>query len=325
MTLIAAVASLALLATVLYAVLGGADFGGGVWNLLATGPRREEQRTTITEAIGPVWEANHVWLIFLIVTLFTCFPAAFAAIATGVNTPLALALLGIVLRGSAFAFRNYAADTPWIARPWSIVFGSASIIAPFFFGTAVGGIATGEYNWTSPFALCIGLFAVALCAQLAAVFLLLETDDPRCSATSIAARSGRPSRSGSSASCRRSWRTPTIRRCSRRLRARPHSPQSRRRSSSESVSSSVSRAETMGQRASSLRRRSPRCWSGGSWPSPRTRPRPVDHRRSGVPAGNARGLPHCRRERCRLPDPLTRLSLRGLRKGPAQLSPHVGG
>jgi cytochrome d ubiquinol oxidase subunit II len=178
MSLVAGVALVALLGIVLYAIFGGADFGGGVWDLLATGPRSAAQRAAISEAIGPVWEANHVWLIFVLVTLWTCFPPAFADIATGLNTPLAIALLGIVLRGSAFAFRNYAADEPRIARPWTIVFGSASTITPFFFGAAAGGIATGRYDWTSPFALCVGVFAVALCAQLAAVFLLLESEDP---------------------------------------------------------------------------------------------------------------------------------------------------
>jgi cytochrome d ubiquinol oxidase subunit II len=170
-------ALIALLGIVLYAILGGADFGGGLWELLASGPRREQQRTVITEAIGPVWEANHVWLIFVIVTLFTCFPPAFSDIATGDNTPLAIALLGIVLRGSAYAFRNYADDDK-VAHFWLVVFGSASIITPFFLGTAVGGIATGSYDWHSPFALCVGLLAVALCGELAAVFLLLETEDP---------------------------------------------------------------------------------------------------------------------------------------------------
>jgi cytochrome bd ubiquinol oxidase subunit II len=179
MSAVEGVALIALLGIVLYAIFGGADFGGGVWDLFATGPRRELQRTAITEAIGPVWESNHVWLILLIVTLFTCFPPAFADIATGLNTPLAIALVGIVLRGSAFTFRNYASDDPRVAYPWSVVFGSASIIAPFFFGAAAGGIATGSYDWTSPFALFVGLLAVALCAQLAAVFILRETQDPQ--------------------------------------------------------------------------------------------------------------------------------------------------
>lgn len=178
MNALEAAALVALAAIVLYAVFGGADFGGGVWDLLATGPRREAQRDAISQAIGPVWESNHVWLIFALVVLFTCFPPAFADIATGVNAPLTFALLGIVLRGSAFVFRNYAADAPRLARTWTVVFGAASIIAPFFFGDAVGALATGRYAWTSPFALAVGFFAVALCAQVAAVFLLRETDDP---------------------------------------------------------------------------------------------------------------------------------------------------
>lgn len=177
MTLQTAAAGVVLLAIALYAVFGGADFGGGVWDLLASGPRREAQRDAITEAIGPVWESNHVWLIFAWVTAFTCFPPAYADAATGLNAPLTIALIGVVLRGAAFVFRNYAHDIVVAARSWSVVFGAASILAPFFLGDAVGAIATGSYAWTSGFALAVGAFAVALCAQVAAVFLLLETDD----------------------------------------------------------------------------------------------------------------------------------------------------
>jgi cytochrome bd ubiquinol oxidase subunit II len=176
MTAIVTAAALTLLGIALYGVFGGADFGGGVWDLLATGPRREMQRDAVSHAIGPVWEANHVWLIFVIVALFTCFPPAYADLATGLNTPLWLALIGIVLRGSAFVFRNYASDKPALARTWTAVFGAASIIAPFFFGDAAGAVATGTYAWTSPFALSVGLLAVALCAQIAAVFMLRETN-----------------------------------------------------------------------------------------------------------------------------------------------------
>src|SRR2546428_2231865 len=89
------------------ALLGGGDFGGGVWALLAAGPRRERQRDLIAEAMGPVWEANHVWLILAIVLLFTCFPAAFARLGTLLHIPLSLVLIGIVLRGSAFTFWRY--------------------------------------------------------------------------------------------------------------------------------------------------------------------------------------------------------------------------
>jgi cytochrome d ubiquinol oxidase subunit II len=176
MTAIYIAAAITLVAIAIYALFGGADFGGGVWDLLATGPRREMQRDAVSHAIGPVWEANHVWLIFVIVALFTCFPPAYADLATALNAPLSLALIGIVLRGAAFVFRNYASDMPGIARPWTVVFGAASIVAPFFLGDAVGAVATGTYAWTSPFALAVGLFAVALCAQTAAVFLLHETN-----------------------------------------------------------------------------------------------------------------------------------------------------
>jgi cytochrome d ubiquinol oxidase subunit II len=161
----------------LYAVLGGADFGGGVWDLLASGPRSAQQRHAITEAIGPVWEANHVWLIFAIVTSFTCFPAAYADISIGLYAPLSLALVGIVLRGAAFVFRNYASDAPGITYTWTGIFGAASLLAPFFLGDAIGALATGRYAWTSPFALAVGAFAVTICAQIAAVFILKEIED----------------------------------------------------------------------------------------------------------------------------------------------------
>ncbi len=94
-------------ALVLYALLGGADFGGGVWDLLASGPRKREQRALIERVIGPIWEANHVWLILVVVLLFTAFPPAFAAISIALHVPLTLFLVGVVFRGSAFSFRSY--------------------------------------------------------------------------------------------------------------------------------------------------------------------------------------------------------------------------
>jgi cytochrome d ubiquinol oxidase subunit II len=177
MTPVALAALVGLAAMVLYAVFGGADFGGGVWDLLAWGPRRDAQRAAITTAIGPVWESNHVWLIFALVILFTCFPAAFADIATGLNAPLCFALVGIVMRGTAFVFRNYATDSPALVRVWTVVFGIASLLTPFWFGAAIGALATGRYAWLSAFALSTGVFAVAVCAQIAAVFLVREVDD----------------------------------------------------------------------------------------------------------------------------------------------------
>ena len=176
MTAVNAAALTGLTVIALYAIFGGADFGGGVWDLLATGPRRNAQRAAITNAIGPVWEANHVWLIFAIVILFTCFPRAFADISVGLFAPLSFALIGIVLRGAAFIFRNHV-DVAALRQTWTVVFGAASILAPFFLGDCAGAIATGRYDWTSPLALSIGLFAVVLVAQTAAVFLLLETTD----------------------------------------------------------------------------------------------------------------------------------------------------
>lgn len=163
-------------ALTLYALFGGADFGGGVWDLLAAGPRRDAQREAIAHAMGPVWETNHVWLIFVIVLMFTCFPAAFAALSVGLYVPLTFVLIGIILRGAAFAFRSQAYHAERHAETWGRLFGIASVIAPFFFGTAVGGLASGTFAWYSPFALTVGVFAVALCAQIAAVFLTLETD-----------------------------------------------------------------------------------------------------------------------------------------------------
>ncbi|HEU5447784.1 MAG TPA: cytochrome d ubiquinol oxidase subunit II, partial [Acidimicrobiia bacterium] len=110
-----------------YALTGGADFGAGFWDLVAGGPQRgSAQRKLIEHAIGPVWEANHVWLIFLIVLLFTCFPAAYAAASIALFWPLHLVLIGIVLRGTAYVFRAYGWTDAGIQRAWSRVFGAAS-------------------------------------------------------------------------------------------------------------------------------------------------------------------------------------------------------
>jgi cytochrome d ubiquinol oxidase subunit II len=174
----ALVACVAVVAIALYAIFGGADFGGGVWDVLASGPRRSQQQEIIGHAIGPVWETNHVWLIFMIVLLFTCFPPAFAALSIGLYTPLTFVLVGIILRGAAYAFRSQAYREARLSQLWGHVFGIASVVSPFFFGTCVGGLTVGNFAWTSPFALCVGLLAVALCAQIAAVFLTCEVRGP---------------------------------------------------------------------------------------------------------------------------------------------------
>ena len=178
-----------------YAVLGGADFGGGVWDLLARGPRKERQRDLIAHAIGPVWEANHVWLILAVVLLFTCFPPAFARLGIVLHIPLSLVLIGIVLRGSAFTFWRYGGDTDEEQRHWGVIFAVASLITPLLLGTAAGAIASGGLgeagsgkgegfyatyvaSWLTPFALGVGLFAVIAFAFLAAVYLTLEAQQP---------------------------------------------------------------------------------------------------------------------------------------------------
>ncbi len=182
------IAGVMIASLVLYALLGGADYGGGVWDLFAFGRRAREQRALIAEAISPVWEANHVWLILVIVILFTAFPPAFAAIATALHIPITLLLIGIVLRGTAFTFRTYDVQRDDVQRRWSLVFSIASIITPILLGTILGAIASGTIrvengsvtsgffsSWLAPFPLAVGFFALALFAFLAAVYLTLET------------------------------------------------------------------------------------------------------------------------------------------------------
>jgi cytochrome d ubiquinol oxidase subunit II len=169
------VALLALLIVVLYAVFAGADFGGGVWDLFASGPRKVEQRAAVGAAMSPVWETNHVWLIYLVVLLFTCFPPLFAELGERLFLPMTLALFGIVFRGAAFAFRGPADRDLIPHRISGFFFGAASIGTPFLLGACAAAIATGTFDWTRPMALAVGLFAIALCAQLAAVYLCVET------------------------------------------------------------------------------------------------------------------------------------------------------
>jgi cytochrome d ubiquinol oxidase subunit II len=190
------VAGLALAALIAYAVLGGADFGGGIWDLLARGPRRQAQREAIAQAMGPVWEANHVWLIFVIVLLFTSFPLAFQALSIALYVPFHLVLLGITLRGAAFVFRAYAPRTGEVRRTamerrWGAVFGASSAVTPPLLGMCLGAISSGGLRldpatlqpvggaaaWLAPLPLAMGALALALCAYLAAVYLANETRD----------------------------------------------------------------------------------------------------------------------------------------------------
>jgi cytochrome bd ubiquinol oxidase subunit II len=168
-----------------YAVFGGADFGAGFWSLIARGDARGKRaRELIDWAIGPVWEANHVWLIFVLVVLWTGFSEAFAAIFSTLFIPLSLAALGIVLRGSGFAFHKTARRSRNRAIAERL-FGLSSLLTPFFMGTVVGAVASGRVpvgnaagepvtSWLNPLSLLIGALFVATSAYLAAVFLVSD-------------------------------------------------------------------------------------------------------------------------------------------------------
>jgi cytochrome bd ubiquinol oxidase subunit II len=195
-TLIAGIAGVALTA---YVLLAGADYGGGVWDLLASGPRREKQREIIVHAIGPIWEANHVWLILIVVLLFTCFPPAFATLTTVLHIPLTLLLIGIVLRGSAFTFRAYDATHSAVQERWGLIFAIASVLAPVLLGVIVGAIASDGVGaaaatlgqsgvefvpvfvapWLNAFTLLLGAMTLVLVAFLAATYLTVEAAGDR--------------------------------------------------------------------------------------------------------------------------------------------------
>jgi cytochrome bd ubiquinol oxidase subunit II len=165
-----------------YALFGGADFGGGLWDLIAGGAERGQRpRDVIQRSLTPVWEANHVWLIFVLVVLWTAFPPAFSAIFTTLYVPIALAALGIVLRGAGFAFRKSIEGLQG-RRAAGATFAISSVLTPFFMGTVVGAIAAGNVpaagngdafsTWLQPLPLLIGAMFVASGAYLAAVFLV---------------------------------------------------------------------------------------------------------------------------------------------------------
>jgi cytochrome d ubiquinol oxidase subunit II len=177
---------------VAYAVFGGADYGAGFWDLTAGGAERGRgPRHLVDESLAPVWEANHVWLIFCLVMLWTAFPVAFAAIMTTLYVPLGLTVLGIVARGSGFAFRKMIVATEE-QRVVGAAFALSSVLSPFFLGTVAGGIASGRVptgghgdpvtSWLNPTSLLGGALAVLACAFTAAVFLTAEArrrDDGR--------------------------------------------------------------------------------------------------------------------------------------------------
>lgn len=190
--MITAVAVVLLLAVVAYAVFGGADFGAGFWDLTAGGPERGARpRAVIEHSIGPVWEANHVWLVFILVILWTSFSEAFASISLTLFVPLMIAALGIVLRGASFAFRK-AVVTLRNRRVFGAAFAISSVLVPYCMGAIVGGIASGRVpaggmagdpvaSWVNPTSVVGGVMSVAAASYLSAVFLVWDArrlDEP---------------------------------------------------------------------------------------------------------------------------------------------------
>ncbi|MFG2296123.1 cytochrome d ubiquinol oxidase subunit II [Streptomyces sp. NPDC048603] len=177
------VAFVLLLAVAAYACAGGTDYGAGFWDLTAGGAARGERpRRLIDHAMAPVWEVNNVWLIFVFVIMWTGFPVFFQTVFSSMWLPLALAAVGIVLRGAGFALRK---PTRKIAgrRVYGAVFAVSSLLTPFFLGAAVGGIASGRaapgtapsaHAWSNPTSVLFGLLAVVGAALLGAVFLAAD-------------------------------------------------------------------------------------------------------------------------------------------------------
>ncbi len=178
-----------LLGVIMYAIFGGADFGGGAWTALTSGRRAEEQREALFNAIGPVWETNHTWLIFVVVTLFTCFPAGFAALFTALLIPLVIALVGINFRGAAFAFRHFGREHKQGLPATGQVFSVSSILTPLALGMAVSSIASGRIrlvngqvvaglwsSWINLFCIGGGLVGLAICAYVSAVLMIVRTE-----------------------------------------------------------------------------------------------------------------------------------------------------
>lgn len=174
------------LSIVFYVIFGGADFGAGVLQMIT----KKENREEITHAIGPVWEANHVWLILLIVILFMGFPAIYTVLSTYLHIPIVFLLIGIILRGTAFAFMHYDAIRDQSIALYEGIFKISSIIAPFFLGVITGAIMLGRINtnadlfyeafmepWLNGFSFTVGIFTLCIFTYLAAVFMIAESRD----------------------------------------------------------------------------------------------------------------------------------------------------
>jgi cytochrome bd ubiquinol oxidase subunit II len=168
-----------------YALFAGADFGAGFWDLVAGTPDvGRRRRALIAHTIGPVWEANHVWLIYVLVISWTAFPPLFAAVASTLWIPLSLVAIGIIARGSAFAFRKVVEEL-WLQRLFGASFALSSVVTPFFLGAIAGAVASGRVkpglaqggvvtSWANPTSVSCGVLAIGVCAYLAAIYLTAE-------------------------------------------------------------------------------------------------------------------------------------------------------
>lgn len=177
-------------AILLYLLLGGADFGAGIIELFTSKANKSQTRKTLYEAIGPIWEANHMWLIIAIVILFVGFPTIYSTMSVNLHIPLTIMLLGIIARGTAFTFRHYDAVQDDMQEVYNPIFAYSSFITPFFLGIIAGSAVSGHidpkatnfmdayiFSWLHWFSVSVGLFTVAICGFLAAVFLIGETDN----------------------------------------------------------------------------------------------------------------------------------------------------
>jgi cytochrome d ubiquinol oxidase subunit II len=175
-------------AILLYLLMGGADFGAGIIELFTSGNNKSKTRKTMYKAIGPIWEANHMWLIITIVILFVGFPVIYTTMSVHLHIPLAVMLLGIIARGTAFAFRNYDAVVDNMQKVYNKIFVYSSFITPLFLGIVAGSAVSGKidtgatsfssayiFSWLNWFSVAVGFFTISICGYLAAIFIIGET------------------------------------------------------------------------------------------------------------------------------------------------------
>jgi cytochrome d ubiquinol oxidase subunit II len=179
-------------AILLYLLLGGADFGAGIIELFTSDNNKDKTSVKMSRTIGPIWEANHMWLIIVIVIFFTGFPEIYASVSTYLHIPLLIMLMGIIARGTAFAFRHYDAVEDFMQVIYNKIFRYSSFITPFFLGIIAASAVSGTINpdakgfadayifsWLHFFSITVGLFTVCICGYLAAIFLIGETETPQ--------------------------------------------------------------------------------------------------------------------------------------------------